>query len=303
MSFGAGDAAPTIALPGGAEALPSRDVSRAQFIDLGKGGTMKGLATALLIVGLVSIGTVAGPLELSLGAGPSALSLDSINESIAVFNALIEHLNETFAVHPDVTGAVDPIPSMRGGAYLRGAEQYWITDWLALGGCLGYSRAATGTTGFYEGAEISEIAVDLEFQCVSGVLGAEATFLNIGIRLGAFGGIGYYYALLDRKTVFEIPSEYPDVIAGVPPQSEGRYTGGTVGFEAGLSLTYPVAPWFIIGSRLAYRSARIARLADAAENILDLNGDGVGESISLSGLTVQLTVAIGIDLSLDGRKE
>ena len=138
---------------------------------------------------------------------------------------------------------------------------------------------------------------------VGGVLGGEATFLDVGLRLGAFGGIGYYYVLFDRKTVFEIPTEYPDSIAGVPPEGEGRYTGGSIGFEAGLSLTYPIAPWFMIGSRLTYRSARIAELTDAGANVLDLDGDETGESISLSGLMVQLTVSINIDLSLDGRKE
>jgi len=264
---------------------------------------MKGLATALLFVGLVCLTAIAGPLEMSFGGGPSAISLDAINESIGLFNALITHLNETFAVHPDVTGAVDLVPTIGGGLYLQGAERYWFTDWFAAGGYVGYSRASTSTTGFYEGSDISEITVDLAFQTVGGVLTAEATFLDIGLRIGGFGGVGYYYVLLDRVTVFEIPIEYPDIIAGVPPEAEGRYTGGSIGFEAGLSLAYPVAPWFVIGSRLTYRSARIAQLVDSAANILDLDGDDAAESISLSGLTVQLTVSIHIDLSLDGRKE
>jgi hypothetical protein len=264
---------------------------------------MKGLATALLFVGLIHLTAMAGPLEISFGGGPSAVSLDAINESIELFNALITHLNETFAVHPDVEGSVDPVSPIGGGMALYAAERYWLTDWFALGGHVGYSRASTATIGFYEGSEISEIGVDLAFHSVGGVIGGEATFLDAGLRLGAFGGIGYYYVILDRRTVFEIPTEYPDIIAGVPPEGEGRFTGGSVGFEAGFSLTYPVAPWFMIGSRLTYRSARIAELTDATADVLDLDGDEIGESISLSGLTVQLTVSINIDLSLDGRKE
>jgi len=264
---------------------------------------MKGLATALLIIGWASVAACGGPLEMSFGGGPSLISLDAINESIGLFNALIEHLNETFAVHPDVSGSVDLAPSIGGGLYLQGAERYWVTDWFAFGGHVGYSRASTATTGFYEGAEVSEITIDLAFQAVGGAFGAEATFVDVGLRLGAFGGIGYYYVLFDRTTVFEIPSEYPDIIAGVPPEAEARYTGGSIGFEAGLSLSYPVADWFTIGSRVTYRSARISELTDDLANILDLDGDGVGEPISLSGLTVQLTVSINIDLSLDGRKE
>ena len=264
---------------------------------------MKGLATALLFVWWISLAVIAGPLEMSFGGGPSAISLDAINESIGLFNALITHLNDTFAVHPDVAGAVDLVPSIGGGLYFQGAERFWVTDWFAVGGHVGYSRASTATTGFYEGAEASEITVDLAFQAVGAVLAAEATFLDIGLRLGVFGGVGYYYVLFDRKTVFEIPAEYPDVIAGVPPEAEGRYTGGALGFEAGISLTYPVADWFMIGSRVTYRSARIAQLSDETAEILDLDGDDVGESLSLGGLAVQLTVSINIDLSLDGRKE
>lgn len=264
---------------------------------------MKGLATALLFVGAIHLSTFAGPLEISIGGGPSAISLDTINESIGLFNTLITHLNETFSVHPEVTGAVDPVPPMRGGMYLQAAERYWVTDWFALGGHIGYSRTLTSTTGFFEGADVSEIDVDLSFHSLGGVLTGEATFLDVGLRLGAFGGVGYYYVILDRTTLFEIPSEYPDILAGIPPEGEGRYTGGTIGFEAGISLTYPVAPWFMLGTRLTYRSARISELTEAGATVLDLDGDEVGESISLSGLTVQLAVSINIDLSLDGRKE
>jgi len=264
---------------------------------------MKGLATALLFVGLTHLTVMAGPLELSIGGGPSVISLDEINESVGIFNALITHLNETFAVHPDVTGAVDLVSPMSGGMYLHAAERYWLTDWFALGGHIGYVDASASTTGFYEGSEISEIGIDLGFHSVGGVVVGEATLVDVGLRLGVFGGVGYYHAILDCRTLFEIPVEYPDVIAGVPPNCEGRFSGGSIGFEAGISLTYPVAPWFMIGSRFSFRSARIAELTDTTARVLDLDGDGTGESISLSGLIVQLTVSINIDLSLDGRKE
>jgi hypothetical protein len=264
---------------------------------------MKGLATALLFVGLIHPIVIAGSLEMSFGGGPSAVSLDAISDFIELSNAWITELNETFSVRPDVTGTVDLVPPIGGMLALHGAERYWLNDWFALGGHIGYSRTSTATAGFYEGTEVSEIAVDLAFHSVGCVLGGEARFLNVGLRLSAFGGVGYYYVIVDRKTVFEIPSEYQGIPVGVPPEGEGRYTGGTIGFEGGVSLTYPVAPWFLIGSRMAYRSARVSELTDATANVLDLDGDDVGESISLSGLTVQLAVSINIDLSLDGRKE
>ncbi len=264
---------------------------------------MKGLATALLCVVWIPIAGMAGPLEMSLGGGPSATSLDAVNEAIGMFNSLIEHLNETFAVHPDVDGAVPSVPPIGSGLHLHAAERYWITDWFAFGGQIAYATSSTSATGTYVGEATSEIAVDLAYHAVGGTLGAEATFLDVGLRLGVFGGIGYTYALFDRRTLFEIPSEYPDVIAGVPPSAEGRYTGGTLGFEAGLALTYPIAPWLAIGSRLSYRSARVSELTDSSGAALDLDGDGVPEPLSLTGFAVQLAVSVHIDLSLDGRKE
>jgi len=264
---------------------------------------MKGLASALLLAGIVQLVGLAGPLEMSIGGGPSVVSLDTVHDAIGVFNSLITHLNETFAVHPDVTGEIDLVSPMRDALYLHAAERYWITDGFALGGHVGYLRSATGTRGTYEGTESSEIRVELDLHSVSGMLTAEANILDIGLRLGGYGGIGYHYVMIDRATVFEIPEEFPDVIVGVPPNGEGRYSGGSLGFEFGITLSYPVSPGFLIGSRVSYRTARVAEMVDPSGSALDLDGNGVPESISLNGITVQLTLSVHIDLSLGGRKE
>jgi hypothetical protein len=245
----------------------------------------------------------AGPLELGFGAGPSFTVLDSFNESIGVFNALIEDLNETLDVHPDVSGTVALMPKMGNGWYLSAAENYRLTDWFALGAHVEYVRSSSSTVGFYQGSEISQIDISFGSHVLGIVLGADITFVDLGLRLGASGGVGYFHTIFDRSVVFQIPAEYPEVIAGVPPEGEGRYTGGTFGLEAGITLTYPVFEWFTIGTQVVYRAAEVGSLSTSQGIEMDLDGDGQGESINLSGLAVEFTFSINIDLSPDGGKE
>jgi hypothetical protein len=264
---------------------------------------MKGLAVALLATLAASAGAIAGPLEITIGGGPAATSLDDVNASIGVFNALILDLNETFAVHPDVTGSVEQLGPMVSGLSLRIGERYWLGDWLGFGAHFQYARSSSAATGFYQGSDVSTIDVALDFDGVGIVLGGCATFIDVGLLISAEIGVGYYFAILDRSVVFEVPSEYPDVISDVPPEGEGRYTGGALGFEIGLAMSYPVTQWFAIGSVLTYRSATVDSLDDLEGTQLDLDGDGATESVNLSGVAVQLTLSLSIDLSLDGKKE
>ncbi len=264
---------------------------------------MKGLASVLLLLVLLGMTATAGPLELGLGAGPSFTSLDSFNESIGVFNALIEHLNETFDVHPDVTGTVAPMSTMGNGWYLSAAENYRLTDWLSLGAHVEYVGASSSTDGSYNGSDISEIDVSFNSHVLGIVLGGDITFVDLGLRLGASGGVGYFHTIFDRNVVFQIPAEYPEAIAGIPPEGDDLYTGGTFGLEAGITLSYPVFEWFTMGTRVMYRAATVDSLSTSGGVELDLNGDGQGESVNLSGLAVEFTFSINIDLSLDGGKE
>jgi hypothetical protein len=114
--------------------------------------------------------------------------------------------------------------------------------------------------------------------------------------------VGYFYSTFNHSVVFEIPSEYPDAISGVPPEGEGRHAGGTFGLEVGLSMSYPIADGVSIDALLAYRSATIPTLLDAAGTSLDFDGNETPESATLDGLSVQIGLSIAIDLSLDGEK-
>ncbi|MCX6100048.1 MAG: hypothetical protein NTV92_01225 [Candidatus Bipolaricaulota bacterium] len=262
---------------------------------------MKGLASVIGIL-LVSGVALAGPLEVSIGGGPATTSLDDINTSILLFNTLITHLNETLAVIPGVSGTVGTLAPMISGMALRASERYWVTDWIAVTGCFEYNRVSTATRGQYIGAETSTIDVSAALTNLSILVGSRIQFLDVGLRLAGDVTAGYFYSTLDHAVVFEIPSEYPDAISGVPPEGEGRASGGTFGVEAGLSMSYPIVDGFCIEALLAYRWATVPVLRDATATPLDFDGNGTPESASLDGLSVQIGFSLALDLSLDGEK-
>lgn len=264
---------------------------------------MKGLAAVGLVVWLVSAAAIAGPLEMTIGAGPQAASLQEINSAIGVVNALVVLLNETFVVHPGVEGTVGQMPPMSSGFGFSAAERYFLTNWFAVGAQLDYGSYESSLTGQYQGSALSTIDVALGLKTLGILIGGRATFVDVGLLLGAQAGVGYYYTALDSAVVFEVPVEYPEAISRVPPEGAARYTAGTFGFEVGLSLSYPLTSWLTIGSVVTYRSASANNLADAQGNGLDLDGDGVSESIDLSGISVQFMFSLNIDLSFDERKE
>lgn len=264
---------------------------------------MKGLASVLGIVLLAGCTGFSGTLEMAIGGGPSAISLDEFNAAITTFNALIVHLNETFFVHPDVTGTVPTLNPMVSGFVARAAERYAVADWLAIGAEFEYAKSRTATSGAYHGAETSTIDIALDFQSIGILLGARATFLDVGLRLSADAAIGYYYGTLNHSIVFEIPSEYPDAISGVPPKADDHHSGGALGFDAGFTIDVPIGTGFSLGATVAYRSASIGTLRNAAGESLDLNGDALPEGANLDGISVRLMMSIQIDLSPNGGKE
>jgi len=270
---------------------------------------MKALASVMviLLLGGSALGAPLGsasaqPLELSIGAGLTTMSLDDINTAILVFNTLITHLNETLAVIPGVSGAVDPLEPLYSGLDFSASERFWVSDWLALTGCLEYARAATSTYGQYHGADTSTIAVSATLSSFHVLAGARIEFLDAGLRLAADAAAGYFYSMLDHAVTFEIPSEYPDVIAGVPPEGEDRHSGGGFGLAASLSLSYPIVEGFAVEALVGYRWASVPTLRNAAGTALDLDGNGAPESATLDGLSVRVGFALTFDLSLGGEK-
>jgi len=264
---------------------------------------MKGLASVLVGLVLMGIACCAGPLELGLGAGPSFTSLDTVNQSIGVFNNVFDRLNGTFEALPEVTGTIPSMSDIGTGLSMSATERYRLTEWLALGAHVEYAGSSSTAAGTYQGAETSHVELSYRAHVLGAVLDGDLTFVDSTIQLGATAGIGYFHAILDRHAVIEIPEEYTEEIAGLPPAGDGRYTGGSIGIVAGISLTYPAFDWLSIGTQVLYRSANVGSLTTSQGVAMDLNNDGQDDSLNLSGFAVQFSFAIQIDLSLDGGKE
>lgn len=255
---------------------------------------MKGLVAVVGLVLLAGMGAFAGDLELFVGAGPGGAALDEINSRITLFNVIIADLND----NPTIDGTVPPVPNLGSGIAYQAGERFWVTDSFAIGGKLEYFRTETSTSGSYtSGGETSQIAIDLGCSFVGFVLTGEFNFLSHGLTLGVQGGIGYYYSGFTTAITFQMPSGYRSISVH-PQEGEGHYNNQSVGFEVGLSLTYPVTEWIGIGADLTYRALTAPTITDAQGTGLDLDGDGTAERIDLSGISVQFRVSLAIDLSL-----
>ncbi len=269
-----------------------------------KGEMMKGLVTVGAVLILWAAMLTAGPIEIYFSGGPSAAALDEINAIKDRINAIITLLNDTIALLPEIiTGEVEELDSIGGGIAYQAGERFWLSDRFALGGKLEGFRTSTSTAGTYVSTVDSEVSIDLNCYAVGFLLSGRYDFLNAGVILSAELGAGYYYSGFNRAITFQIPPEYPDAISGLPPEGEGRYSGSTLGFEGGLSLSFPITDWLAVGSSLFYRSLTLGEMRDRQGNSLDLDGDGTPEKVDLGGITVQFTFSLIIDLNPEREKE
>ncbi|MCK4393204.1 hypothetical protein KAX17_09905 [Candidatus Bipolaricaulota bacterium] len=262
---------------------------------------MKGLVTVGAVLILWAAMLTAGPIEIYFSGGPAAASLGAVNAEIELINVILRDLNDT----PTVDGEVSELEPMGSGFAYQAGERYWFFERLTLGGKLEYFRTATSTTGNYtslDESEISEISIALDCYAVGLVVGGRYDFLDAGVVLSADFGVGYYYSGFTSNITFEMPSSYPPISVH-PQEGEGRYSGFALGFESGLSLSFPITDWLEVGSSLFYRSLTLGEMRDRQGNSLDLDGDGTPEKVDLGGITVQFTFSLIIDLNPEREKE
>jgi len=263
---------------------------------LEKGDKMKGLVTVTVITLLCGTVAFSGTLEFHAGAGPSAAALGSINAGIDVVNIITGDLN----TDPRFDGEVPMLPHMGSGLAYSAGERYWITGNLALGGEVSYFKSASSTSGSYSttgSSEVSNVAIDLQCQSVGVLIGGQFVFLDVGLRLAANLGVGYYYSGFNSSITFEMPSAYHPINIHLS-SGDGHYNGSSLGIEGGVSLSFPLADWINVGAGLSYRSLTVQHLSDSDGTGFDFDGDGTTEVADFSGITVQFNIALDINLSL-----
>ncbi len=257
---------------------------------------MKGLVTVIVITLLWGTLAIAEPLEFFAGAGPSAATLGSINGGIDTVNNIIADLNDD----PRFEGEVAPLAHLGSGFAYSAGERYWITDRLALGGELTYFRATTATSGSYETVgvtESSDVSLDLKAQSIGLLASGKFVFLDVGLRLVADLGVGYYYSGFKTAITFQMPTSYAPISIDLP-SGYGHYNGSSFGIEAGMSLSFPIVNWLKVGTSVLYRSLTVQHLRDSDGHGFDFDGDGITEVADLGGITVKFTMALDINISL-----
>ena len=255
---------------------------------------MKGLACGALVILLWGGIALAGSLETSLGAGLAGVSLGDVNASIGAVNRILENWNTT----PTLTGGVPELGLMQSGMSYSGGERFWISDSLAVGGKIESFRTSSATQGSYTaGGTTSQISIALDCHSVSFVLGGHLEFASLGVHLGGDVGVGYYYSGFSTDVTFQTPSNVPPISIH-PQEGKGRYSASSFGLEGGLSLTFHLTEWLGIGTSIAYHWVGPPAMTDAAGKPLDiLVGDDRADKVDLSGIVVQLSVSLVIDLS------
>jgi len=268
-----------------------------------KGGIMKRLTIstafmALIPLVLVPLAIEAGEWDSHFSAGPSLTSMGELTTVVARFDAILQVLNDYFEEFPaEVRGVVPPIRRIGGGVSVIAGERYWLWPGFALGIATEFSHSRDGTSGVYQSRE-RDYAVDVhvEASLLGAALDVQAIVLDAGIRLGVGIRLGYYLARLDVLSSFEVPQEYPDQLAGIPPDLEDRFTGGAFGGEFAFVVSYPIAPWLTARAEAIYRVVP-AQLANTVGDQLDFDGNGTPERISLGGFAVRLGFSLRLDLS------
>jgi len=240
------------------------------------------VALLLLMGGMAS----GASLSVDSGAQLAFATLSDLSSFIRLVNQTIAFVQD----EPTVDGDVLAIPDLRSGVGVALGDSFG--DGLQAGLRAELVTWGTGTEGTWtEGG--TEFPVSLSLKV--GLLALQAQIaLEVvpGIfSLGLAGGWGW--GKLDYACSFELPTDWA-IPFQPPPGAEVYHTSGPMG-AACAHVSLPFLPQFSLGFELGVRLAGLGMLAaDGAP--LDLDGDGQGESLDLSGFWLGLSVKLSFQL-------
>ena len=236
----------------------------------------------LLLVGGMASGA---SLNVDSGAQLAFASLSDLSEFISLVNSTIQ-----FVEQPPVEGEVPRLPDMRSGVGVALGESFG--DGLQAGLRAELATWGTGTEGTWT-RDGSQFDVSLSLKVGLLALEGQIAFEVVPglFSLGLSGGWGW--GKLDYACSFDLPTDW--AIPFQPPPGPGVYhTSGPVG-AAYARVSLPLFSQFSLGFELGVRLAGLGMLA-ADGTPLDLDGDGEGESLDLSGFWLGLSVKLAFEL-------
>ncbi len=238
------------------------------------------ILAALILAGIPG---VAMTLDLGAGAHFDFASLDAINSFITLVNRTIEFANG----QPNVSGSVSAVPELHAGTGADIEEMMGLLGMRLSLGSWGLASEGTWTAGGSEYRVALSLAV--KYLAVGGTV--EFSPIPGYLAVGLFGGWGL--ASLDYSCTFSLPSDWEIPFQPATGEKSWR-AAGPVG-EAYLRVTFPVlGPGLHVGLVTGLRLAAFGTpVSDGTP--LDLDADGKGDDLSLSGMWVGAALVISLE--------
>lgn len=234
-------------------------------------------------------GVAGGAATLAVGSSAQwvVFELPSLNTFVRLTNQTLAFVNERVASDP-----IAHLPEIRHGAGLRLTESLGTTLWVGLQVAVASAGVQTqGTWTQGEGDHPVDIALDAGLVAFMGevalVLVPDLLMVSVSAGWGAFR-VGY-------RCVFPqtLPTDWS--LPFLPKAEDESYTGsGPLGAVA-VQLSFPLGRGASVGAEAGFRFAP-PRALRSRTAVLDLNADGLGDPVSLSGLWLGLTVRMEFNL-------
>lgn len=237
-------------------------------------------ALLVLIFGGMALGAT---LDVGSGAHFILASPGDLNGFVALVNQTIDFVQGL----ANVTGEVPPLSELRLGVGLSLGE---TLGGLGVRADLASWEAATEGTWSSAG---SEYPVSLRLTAEYIAISAQAVFAVVPgvLAVGLSGGWGI--ANLDYASTFSVPDDWS--IPFQPSAGAAVYrASGPVG-QAFIRATFPIFPGLVVGIEAGLRLASLG-VPTAGGTPMDLDADGRGETLDLSGMWLGACVGLSFGL-------
>ena len=241
---------------------------------------------ALLAVVLTGCLGAGATLDVGSGAHAALAAFTDLNSFLTLVNQTIDFVEG----QPNVDGEVPPLPALRTGVGFSLSEL--VGDGVGLGLRATLASWETATQGSWT-SEGSEYPASLRLKVEYLALAAQAAFQVVpeAFTVGLAGGWGW--ANLMYESTFTLPPDWA-IPFQPPPGSSTWRARGPVG-EAYARILLPLGAGLSLGLEVGLRLAPLG-VPQTGGVPLDLDADGEGETLDLSGMWLGLCVQLSFGL-------